>query len=191
MTAAMMNELIDAVVAFQDLLEKEGIPTMAIGGIAVGVWGEPRLTRDIDMKVLIHREDRARLLAVLQAFTPLDDNPDDSFRRLGLAFFHDSNGIRIDVLLADTIFDETAIERARTVTLFKGKIIRVCTAEDLVVYKMLSTRIKDRADVESIIQKQGEALDNAYIEGWLTQFEEALADSTLVQEFRNLRGRQD
>ena len=184
-----MNELIDAVIGFQNLLEKKGIPSMAIGGSAVGVWGEPRITRDIEMKVLVHREDRARLLAVLQAFTPLDENPDDSFRRLALAFFHDSNGVRIDVLLADTVFDETAIERARVVTLFKGKTIRVCTAEDLVVYKMLSTRLKDRADVESVIQKQGESLDNDYIEGWLAQFEEALADSTLVQEFRKVSGR--
>ena len=111
MTVAAMNDLIDAVVTFQNLLEKEGIPTMAIGGIAVGIWGEPRLTRDIDMKVLIHREDRARLLDILRAFTPLDDNPDDSFRRLGLAFFHDSNDVRIDVMLADTVFDETSIER--------------------------------------------------------------------------------
>jgi hypothetical protein len=126
-----------------------------------------------------------------RVFTPLDDNPDDSFRRLGLAFFQDSKGIRIDVMLADTIFDEAAIERARTVILFKGKTIRVCTAEDLVVYKMLSTRIKDRADVESVIQKQGETLDNEYIEGWLTQFEEALADSTLVKEFRKMHGRQE
>ena len=86
------------------------------------------------------------------------------------------NGIRIDVMLADTVIDESAIERAHAVTLFNDKTIRVCTAEDLVVYKMLSTRIKDRADVESVIQKQGEKLDKDYIEGWLTQFEEALAD---------------
>lgn len=183
-----MHELIDAVVAFQGLLGKEGIPSMAIGGIAVGVWGEPRLTRDIDMKVLIRREDRARLLLILQAFTSLDANPDDSFRRLGLAFFRDPNGVRIDVMLADTVFDEIAIERARVVALPKGKSIRVCTAEDLVVYKMLSTRTKDRADIESIIQKQGKTLDDAYIEGWLAQFEEALADSTLIREFRTLRG---
>jgi len=94
-------------------------------------------------------------------------------------------------MLADTIFDETAIDRARVVTLFKDKTIRVCRAEDLVVYKMLSTSIKDRADVESVIQKQGKTLDKDYIESWLTQFEEALADSTLVKEFRKIRGRQD
>jgi hypothetical protein len=182
-----MDELIDSVIAFQRRLEKEGIPAMAIGGIAVGVWGEPRLTRDIDMKVLVRRENRAQLLTILRAFTPLQENPDDSFRKLGLAFFQDPNGIRIDIMLADTVFDEAAIERARSVTLSPGKTIRVCTAEDLIIYKMLSPRLKDRADVESIIRKQGDDLDNAYIEGWLSQFEEALADSTLIREFRNFR----
>jgi len=182
-----MNELIDSVVEFQNLLEKEGIQVMTIGGIAVGVWGEPRLTRDIDIKVLVRRDDRARLLTILRAFTSLQENPDESFRRMGLAFFRDSNGIRIDVMLADTVFDEAAIGRAHAVTLSPGKTFRVCTAEDLVVYKMLSPRAKDRADIESIVQKQGDDLDDLYIEGWLAQFEEALADSTLIQEFRNLR----
>ncbi|MEW6403278.1 MAG: hypothetical protein AB1649_15895 [Chloroflexota bacterium] len=183
-----MNELIDSVIAFQSLLEEAGISTMAIGGIAAGVWGEPRLTRDIDMKVLIHRKERARLLALLHEFTPLNADPEEALRRFGVAFFHDPNRVRIDVMLADTIFDETAIERARSIELSSEKTIRVCTAEDLIIYKMLSTRTKDRADVESIIQKQGDALDDAYIEGWLAQFEEALADSTLIQEFRNLCG---
>ncbi|MBS1248822.1 MAG: hypothetical protein MAG431_00386 [Chloroflexi bacterium] len=182
-----MNELIDSVIAFQNLLEKEGISVMAIGGIAVGVWGEPRLTRDIDMKVLLRREDRAQLLDILQEFIPLNENPDEAFRRHGLAFFQDPNGTRIDVMLADTVFDEKAIERACSVVLSSGKNIRVCTAEDLIIYKLLSTRTKDRADVESIVQKQGDMLDGSYIEDWLSQFEEALADSTLIRGFRNLR----
>lgn len=181
-----MNDLIDSVIAFQDFLKKEGIPVAAIGGIAVAVWGEPRLTRDIDMKVLVSRENRGSLLTLLRAFTPLQEDSDESFRRLGLAFFRDANGVRIDVMLADTIFDETAIERACDMDFTPGKNIRVCTAEDLVVYKMLSTRAKDRGDVESVIQKQGDALDDAYIENWLAQFEEALADSTLIRDFRKL-----
>lgn len=182
-----MNDLIDSVVAFQDFLKKGGIPVMAIGGIAVAIWGEPRLTRDIDMKVLVSRENRGQLLAILGAFTPLQEDSDESFRRLGLAFFRDPNGVRIDVMLADTIFDETAIGRARDVDFAPGKNIRVCTAEDLIVYKMLSTRAKDRGDVESVVQKQGDALDDAYIENWLAQFENALADSALVRDFRKIR----
>lgn len=181
-----MNDLIDSVIAFQSFLKKEDIPVMAIGGIAVAVWGEPRLTRDIDMKVLVSRDNRAQLLAVLQTFMPLQEDSDESFRRLGLAFFQDSNGVRIDVMLADTIFDETAIGRACDIDFAPDKKIRVCTAEDLIIYKMLSTRTKDRADVESILQKQGDALDDTYIKNWLAQFEEALADSTLIRDFRKI-----
>jgi hypothetical protein len=184
-----VNDLIDSVIAFQGFLKKEGVSVMAIGGIAVAVWGEPRLTRDIDMKVLVTRENRGQLLEMLGAFTPLQEDSDESFRRLGLAFFRDSSGIRMDVMLADTIFDETAIERARDIDFSAGRAIRVCTAEDLIIYKMLSTRAKDRGDVESIVQKQGDNLDDAYIENWLVQFEEALADSALIRDFRKLRTR--
>ncbi len=89
-------------------------------------------------------------------------------------------------MLADTIFDETALERACDIEISAGKRIRVCTAEDLVIYKMLSTRSKDRNDAASVIRRQGETLDRTYIEGWLKEFEQALADSTLVSEFRKL-----
>jgi hypothetical protein len=182
-----MNALIDSVIEFQDILENADISCMAIGGIAVSVWGEPRLTRDIDMKVLIHRNDCARLVELLEAYTPLNEEPDKAFRRHGLAFFRDPNGIRINIMLADTVFDEIAIERKTEVSLTTGEKIKVCSTEDLIINKMLSTRIKDRADIESIIQKQGDHLDDGYIEDWLEQFEESLSDSTLLQEFRNLR----
>jgi hypothetical protein len=52
---------------------------------------------------------------------------------------------------------------------------------------MLSLRSKDQADVESIIRRQGDKLVDAYVEEWLLQFEQALDDSTLVNEYRRLR----
>jgi hypothetical protein len=39
----------------------------------------------------------------------------------------------------------------------------------------------------SIIRRQGDALDDDYVLGWLRQFEIALDDSTLVSEYRRLR----
>jgi hypothetical protein len=184
-----MQNLVDSIIAFQNLMRQESIPVMAIGGIAVAVWGEPRLTRDVDFKVLISKENRMVLLNLLRGYTALQDDPDDSFRRFGLAFFQDPNGIRIDVMLADTIFDQTALERACEVDLLPGKAVRVCTAEDLIIYKMLSTRLRDRSDVESVIRRQGKKLDSFYIEKWLKQFEEALSDSPLVRDFKELLGR--
>jgi len=33
--------------------------------MAVGVWGEPRVTRDVDVKVLLGRDEAPRLLKVI------------------------------------------------------------------------------------------------------------------------------
>jgi hypothetical protein len=51
----------------QKQLHEAGIPTIVIGGIAVGAWGEPRLTRDFDLKVLIGRDEADRLISQLSA----------------------------------------------------------------------------------------------------------------------------
>jgi hypothetical protein len=90
-------------------------------------------------------------------------------------------------MLAETSFDETALARAQTIELQPNQPVRVCTAEDLIIYKMLSLRSKDQADVESIVRRQGDKLDDAYVEDWLLQFEQALDDSTLVNEYHRLR----
>lgn len=47
------------VVAF---LEKEQVPYVLIGGLAVQHWGEPRATRDIDITVLMDEADLERFL---------------------------------------------------------------------------------------------------------------------------------
>lgn len=62
-----------------------------------------------------------------------------------------------------------------------------CTLEDLLVYKLMSPRPRDHADCETIIKRQDDKLDDAYVENWLRQFEIALDDSTLIQEFRRPR----
>jgi hypothetical protein len=182
-----MQDLATSLMAVQRILADAGLPSVAIGGVAVTVWGEPRLTRDVDVKVLAGRDDREQVLAVLHKYTPLHADPNEALRRQGIAFFQDEAGVRIDIMLAETSFDETAIARAQTIELQPNQPVRICTAEDLIVYKMLSLRSKDQADVESIIRRQGDKLDDAYVEEWLLQFEQALDDSTLVNEYRRLR----
>ena len=45
----------------QQRLGRSGISSAVIGGLAVGVWGEPRATRDVDLKVLLQRDEAPRL----------------------------------------------------------------------------------------------------------------------------------
>lgn len=182
-----MESLIRSVADLQQRLEEAGVPSVVIGGLAVSAWGEPRLTRDADLKVLARRDERGRILELVSDFTPLHADPDEAFRRHGIAFFQDPAGTRVDVMLAETTFDETAIGRARVMELKPGLVVRVCSPEDLIVYKMVSLRTKDRVDVEGIIKRQGNRLDDRYVENWLHLFEQALDDSTLVAEYRRLR----
>jgi hypothetical protein len=175
--------------ALQQHLLQAGIPSIVIGGIAVAAWGEPRVTRDVDLKILLGRQDADRLLNILSPdYRPLSTNPEETLRKQALIFVEDSSGTRIDLLLADTYFDEVAIRRGRDVEITPGIFIRICSPEDLIIYKLISTRLRDHEDVGGVIRRQDDTLDDKYTLDWLGQFEAALDDSTLVSEYKHLRG---
>jgi hypothetical protein len=108
---------------------------------------------------------------------------------MGFLFLKDADDCRIDILLADTPYDALVIDRAKDVEVQPGLRLRICTAEDLIIYKMISTRGRDRDDVVGVTRRQGNALDDAYVLDWLRQFEQALDDSTLVATYQRLRGK--
>jgi len=161
-----------------------------IGGIAVAVWGDPRVTRDVDLKVLLERDDADRLLAVLSPdYTSLLPDPLQALKKQAMVFVQDAVGTRLDLLLADTPYDVVAIQRGRDVELQPGVTARLCSPEDLVIYKLISTRQRDHEDAQSVIRRQGSNLNDDYVLDWLRQFEQALDDSTLVAEYKRLRSR--
>jgi hypothetical protein len=107
--------------------------------------------------------------------------------RTGVLFVQDAQGTRLDLLLSDVSFDAEAVRRARDVTLRPGWVASVCSPEDLIVYKLISIRQRDHDDAESVVRRQGEALDDEYVLTWLRRFEQALDDSTLVATYRRMR----
>lgn len=98
---------------------------------------------------------------------------------MGMIFLQDALGTKIDLLLAEMPFDRMVIERARKVTVAADIVATLCTPEDLIIYKMLSTRLRDREDVKGIVRRQRDQLDRTYVLRWLRDFELALDDSTL------------
>ena len=57
----MVENLIEGVVKLQARLDNAGVSSVVIGGLAVVVWGEPRLTRDVNIKVRLQRDGSAAL----------------------------------------------------------------------------------------------------------------------------------
>lgn len=185
-----MENVFESVVALQERLRQADIRSAVVGGVAVGVWGDPRVTRDVDVKVLLGRDDASRLLeAIAPDYVSLLADPLTSLAHTGILFVEDALGTRIDLLLTDVSFDAQAVERAQDVELQPGLVAAVCTAEDLIIYKLISTRQRDHDDAESVIRRQGAALNDEHILTWLHRFEQALNDSTLVAEYRRMRAR--
>jgi len=161
---------------------------MVIGGLAILAFGRPRFTQDAGLKVLLSRDEAPRLIAALpEEYKYLAASPEETLRQLGFVFVQDPSGVRIDLLLAETGFDAQAMTSAREVEVLPGIIMTTCSPEDLIIYKMISTRARDHDDVPGIIRRQRNTLDHKYIIDWLRQFEQALDDSTLVQFYQQMR----
>lgn len=112
----------------------------------------------------------------------------ETLKKHALVFVKDQYGTRLDLLLADTPYDVMAIDRGKEIEIMPTFIICICTAEDLIIYKMISTRIRDHEDIRGIIRRQTESLDDEYVLDWLQQFEQALDISGLAEEYKQLRG---
>jgi hypothetical protein len=183
-----METLVRSIRDIQRHLQDADIPSIVIGGVAVALWGEPRVTRDVDLKILLGREEAERLLTILfPNYSPLLSDPLRALREQAMLFVQDARGTRLDLLLADTPYDVQAIRRARVAEVEPGATILVCSPEDLVIYKLISTRLRDHEDAGTVIRRQGDALDDGYVLNWLRQFEQALDDSTLVVTYKRLR----
>ena len=70
-------------------------------------------------------------------------------------------GVDVDVLLAETDYQRTAIDRA---------VDGALSVEDVIVHKLIAWRAKDRDDIDSILAA-GHRLDEAYIEHWATAWD--------------------
>jgi hypothetical protein len=183
-----MNNLFPSVQILQKRLREAGISSIVIGGIAVAAWGEPRLTRDVDLKISLNRQEAGKLLEILSSeYHSLISDPLAALQKQAMLFIQDSEGTRLDLLLADTPYDAIAIQRGSDVEMQPGKIIRLCSPEDLIIYKLISNRLRDHDDCRSVILRQGDSLDDRYVIGWLRQFETAFDDSTLVAEYLKMR----
>ena len=76
---------------------------------------------------------------------------------------------------------------ARSVSV-RGQPVRVCTPEDLIVFKIVSDRPRDRDDVAGIIRTQGGRLDRHYLDPLVDGLATELGRPDLVDFYRSCLG---
>jgi hypothetical protein len=166
-------------------LEGAGFPYMVIGGQAVLVHGEPRLTKDIDITI---GADLDRLPDVLRLIEAIPLNPlvvPEAFTKqtMVLPCQDSASGIRVDLIFSNTPYERQAMTRVK-----KHKIgnveVKFASAEDLLVHKVMAGRPRDLEDARSVLLKNPKA-DVTYIRKWLGELSAAL-DQPLLARFNQL-----
>jgi predicted nucleotidyltransferase len=179
------DALLAALTDLRAALEEIGASYMLIGGLAVIARGVARLTRDVDATVWAEGLNIPAILSTLARHGIVARVADaDRFARTRqvLLLRHGQSETPLDISLGWLPFERAALNRADTLDL-AGIRVPVARAEDLIVYKAVAWRARDRDDIERLLVVHGDRLDLGNIRRLVAEFASALDEPERVSQF--------
>ena len=136
---------------FLQLLNTHQVEYLLIGGHAVGYYGYPRATADMDVWVAMHPQNAAKMVQVLKEFgfdvPELSANlflKKDQMVRMGVA------PVRLEILTTISGVDFADCYAERIVDVIDGVEVSIISLKHLKLNKKASGRHKDLADLENL-----------------------------------------
>lgn len=151
------------------------------------LYGEPRLTRDIDITLGANINQLDKLLKIAEELSlkPITEDVESFVKQtMVLPTIEDTTGIRVDFIFSFTPYELEAIERARKITILKQEV-SFASPEDLIIHKIFAGRPRDLEDVRSVIVKNPE-IDNSYIRKWLKEFDLSSNKNDFLETFERI-----
>ncbi len=144
-----MKQLPEDFKEFIQFLNDHKVHYLLLGGWAVGLYGNPRATKDIDFLIATDDENIKKLQQALLAFgAPTVENT--IFQEKGNIFRMGRSPIQIDIINeADGINFNECYER-RNIIRIDSVDIAMISKNDLIKNKKASGRHRDLADIEFI-----------------------------------------
>ena len=137
---------------FQDFLRSlnsNEVRYLLLGGWAVGIYGFPRATKDINFLIAIDDENLIRLRKALYEFgAPTVDM--DNFRELGKVFRIGQSPLQIDIINEASGIDFEECYSRRNVVDVEGVAVSLISKADLIANKKAAGRHQDLADAERL-----------------------------------------
>lgn len=161
------------------VLDEARMPYMVIGGQAVLLYGEPRLTKDIDITLGVGLDRLPEVLDLVQkmGLRPLVDPETFTRQTMVLPCSDPETSIRVDFTFSFLPYERQALGRVRVVKMGSAQV-RFASLEDTIVHKVIAGRPRDLEDVRGILVKNP-GLDLTYVRRWLKEFSEALSEPFL------------
>lgn len=171
-------------------LDQRELPYLVIGGQAVLVHGEPRLTRDIDVTLGVdpdRTEDALGVCAEL-GLAPLPEGDVAAFvrRTFVLPAVHEPSGVRVDMIFSTTPYERQAITRAVRLDV-GGAMVAFASVEDLLLHKLFAGRPRDLEDARGVVLRNRSRVDWPYVDRWAEEFAAVPGKENLPELARELR----
>jgi hypothetical protein len=164
-----MNSELEVLFDVVARLEGAHVEYLLTGSVAMSVYVEPRMTRDIDVVVELARADVARIVALFAPDYYVDDDAVRSAIETRGMFnvFHLANLVKVDLIVAkDEEFQRHEFARRERRPL-GGRDVWVISKEDLILSKLLWAAPTGSAfqlrDVRKLVAS---GADEAYLRAW-------------------------
>jgi len=179
----LLEDVYKKVVTF---LNREKYKYLIIGGVAAGTLGEPRITADVDVDIVIDKENVPDFLdkAAKAGFRVLKEKCLVSVERTGV-FQINFEDFHVDFIIASTGLEAAAFERAKTIKLYGIKAF-FPSPEDLILLKIIPGRDKDLLDAKSVVLRHKGKLDTRYLKTWARKLCDEAEDMRIWKVLNNL-----
>ena len=158
-----------------------------IGGLAIQRWGEPRVTKDVDLTLLTgFGGEQPYIDALLQRYAARIGDAAQFALDKRVLLLKTATGIGIDVALGGLPYEELVVARATAFEFLPQLSLLTCSAEDLVVLKAFADRPRDWEDVQGIVIRQ-EFLDWDYVESQIQPLAEAKESPHILDRLSQLQ----
>lgn len=158
-----------------------------IGGIAVQRWGEPRFTADADLTLLTgFGGEESFIDPLLSQFRPRRGDARAFALQHRVLLLEAQNGTPLDVALGAVPFEENSIRRSSAFAIGEGRALTMCSAEDLLVHKLVANREKDWLDIEGVLARRWGRLDLALFRQEVEPLLELRGDPEILARFDRL-----
>ena len=158
-------------------LEERGITYLLVGSLASGVYGEPRLTLDLDIVVELRPNQVSELCAAFPSpeyYVSEKAAQEAVLRRGQFNVIHPASGNKIDFIIArQDAWGRSQVNRRRREQILPGRPGYTAAPEDVILGKLWYYREggseKHLRDIAGMLQVSGDEIDTVYVDHWTVQ----------------------
>ena len=173
-----MSTFVRVLADLAERFEANNFEYMLVGSFATGLYGEPRLTHDLDIVLDVLASDVNTFVTAFSGddyyIPPQEDITKAIQSHSQFNLLHHETGIKIDLILRkESTFAKHEFKRKQRVELDETTICFVASPEDVIIKKLefyqLGGSEKHLKDVRGILANQKLDMYREYLEKWVAQ----------------------